>query len=39
VKIQVALDTEGKLVPQSDVELMAFKVQPPAAPAGPGTAK
>jgi hypothetical protein len=29
VKIQVALDAEGKLVPQTDVELTAYQVQPP----------
>jgi hypothetical protein len=35
VKIQVSLDSEGKLTPQTDVELMSYKVAPPAAPAGP----
>jgi hypothetical protein len=39
VKIQVALDAEGKLTPQSDVELVSYKVAPPPAPAPKEPAK
>lgn len=31
VRIEVALDAEGKLTPQTDVELVSYKVAPPAA--------
>ncbi|HEY8209810.1 MAG TPA: hypothetical protein VIG99_20120 [Myxococcaceae bacterium] len=39
VRIQTTLDAEGKLTPQTSVELTAYRVKPPAAPARPEAAK
>jgi hypothetical protein len=38
VKIQTAMETGGKAVPQSDVELTGYKVKPPEAAAPPAPA-
>ena len=36
VKIETAMEADGKVLPQSNVELTGYKVQPPAATAQPG---
>lgn len=37
VKVETAMEADGKVLPQSNVELTGYKVQPPASTAQPGS--